>query len=260
MIFFQCSDSSGHASSTWQSSSQHRAPLQSRSTARASDHRFLELLHCARILHWWRLETNHLPHLLRTPEPPTDQSCKDISENLKNPIKILIVFFSNQVKPHVAPVQAAVSKKWKQFAKSDVGGKVEKIAMNIHAWIVDKWVKIQRFVQQTVYSLIQRFNKLYKYHNFQWNNVAAWWKKNGQKQFGPALEGFVLGVKMVFQVVADALRSVGGAEFRNFSFRTTVAGLEANFASTVILMGAHIFALEKNRTCYRIFWAKIATY
>ncbi|CAB05743.1 uncharacterized protein CELE_F56A8.3 [Caenorhabditis elegans] len=141
---------------------------------------------------------------LGSPIPGTAPLCKDLTlmatgnkpsaafvKNTRAAYGSVLQGYHNQVKPHVAPVQAAVSKKWKQFAKSDVGGKVEKIAMNIHAWIVDKWVKIQRFVQQT------------------WNNVAAWWKKNGQKQFGPALEGFVLGVKMVFQVVADALRSVG---------------------------------------------------
>lgn len=138
-----------------------------------------------------------------TPIPGSAPLCKDFSligtgnkpspafvQNLKKTYGQVFTGYHNQLKPHVAPVQASISNQWKQFAKTDNGKKVEQVAFQVHTWIVDKWVKAQRFVQQ------------------QWAKIAAWWKKDGQKQFGPALEGFKLGLKMVFQFVYDILSNV----------------------------------------------------
>lgn len=142
---------------------------------------------------------------LGSPIPGTAPLCKDLQmigagnkpsaafgQNLKTAYGQVLTGYHNQVKPHVAPIQASISNQWKQFAKTDNGKKVEKVAFQVHTWIVDKWVKAQRFVQQ------------------QWAKVAAWWKKDGQKQFGPALEGFVIGLKMVFNIVADVIRNIAG--------------------------------------------------
>ncbi|KAF1760529.1 hypothetical protein GCK72_008778 [Caenorhabditis remanei] len=142
---------------------------------------------------------------LGTPIPGTAPLCKDLSligtgnkpsaafvQNTKKAYGQVLTGYHNQLKPHVAPIQASISKQWKQFAKTDIGKKVESIAFQVHTWIVDKWVKVQRFVQQ------------------QWAKIQAWWKSTGQKQFGPALEGFMIGLKMVFQIVADIARHFAG--------------------------------------------------
>lgn len=165
---------------------------------------------------------------LGTPIPGTAPFCKDISllasgnkpsaafgNNVRNAYGQVLTGYHNQLKPHITPIQASISKQWKQFAKTDNGKKVESIAFQIHTWIVDKWVKVQRFIQQ------------------QWSKVQAWWKKNGQKQFGPALEGFMIGLKMVFQVVVDIARNIIGflyyigTRVRAFFHAWTVGGFNA---------------------------------
>ncbi|UMM25147.1 hypothetical protein L5515_005082 [Caenorhabditis briggsae] len=138
-----------------------------------------------------------------TPIPGSAPLCKDISligsgnkpsanfaQNVKKTYGTVFNGYHGQAKPHLNSIHSSISKQWKQFTKSDFGKQVEQVLFKVHAWIVDKWVKTQRFVQA------------------QWANVNSWWKKDGQKTFGPALEGFKLGLKMVFQFVLDILSNV----------------------------------------------------
>lgn len=57
---------------------------------------------------------------------------------------------SEQIKPHVAPIQAKTRTQWKQFVKTDLGGKIEKTFYQVHSWIVEKFVQLQKFVKQQV--------------------------------------------------------------------------------------------------------------
>ncbi|CAI2348857.1 unnamed protein product [Caenorhabditis sp. 36 PRJEB53466] len=137
--------------------------------------------------------------------PGTAPLCKDFSlltslkkpsaqfgTNVKNAYSEVFRGYHNQVKPHATQLQKKVNTQWKQFAKTDFGRQVEKIAYQVHSWIVEKFVKLQRFVKQ------------------QSDAIAAWWKKDGQKQYGQLLEGFLIGLKMVYNIVLDIAQNIFG--------------------------------------------------
>uniref|UniRef100_A0A1I7U4D5 Leucine-rich repeat-containing protein 59 n=1 Tax=Caenorhabditis tropicalis TaxID=1561998 RepID=A0A1I7U4D5_9PELO len=124
--------------------------------------------------------------LIGSGQKPSDKFFK----NAANSYTSILKGYHAQAEPHVAPAKKWFNTQWRQFVKTDIGKKVEQKLYQIHAFIVDLWVKVQRFVTN------------------QWNAVVAWWKKDGEKQFGPALDGFLIGLKMVYNVVADVARNI----------------------------------------------------
>ncbi|CAL2037767.1 unnamed protein product [Caenorhabditis brenneri] len=145
--------------------------------------------------------------------PGNQPLCKDVSsllsfnkpsatfgKNIRNSYSTVFTGYHNQAKPHLAPISKWISKKWSEFVKTDIGKQVEQVLYKIHAFIVDTWVKVQRFVVK------------------QWNALQAWWKNDGKRQFGPALDGFVMGMKMVLNVVIDIATNIG-ALFVHFAGR-----------------------------------------
>ncbi|CAL2048091.1 unnamed protein product [Caenorhabditis brenneri] len=57
------------------------------------------------------------------------------------------------------------------------------------------------------------FYKIQAFIVKQWNDLQAWWKEDGQRIFGPAIDGFVMGMKMVLKVVLDFAINIGAVLF-----------------------------------------------
>ncbi|EGT56868.1 hypothetical protein CAEBREN_04188 [Caenorhabditis brenneri] len=57
------------------------------------------------------------------------------------------------------------------------------------------------------------FYKIQAFIVKQWNDLQAWWKEDGQRSFGSATDGFVMGMKMVLKVVLDFAINIGAVLF-----------------------------------------------
>uniref|UniRef100_A0A8R1DXC0 Transmembrane protein n=1 Tax=Caenorhabditis japonica TaxID=281687 RepID=A0A8R1DXC0_CAEJA len=129
--------------------------------------------------------------------------CKDLSllssgkkasanlpNNFKNAFGAVLNGYQKQLQPYTAPVKKQVNDHYKKFAKTEIGGKIDKAIYNVHAKLVELFVKAQRFVRKQV------------------DNVLVWWNKSGEKTFGPYLKGFVIGLKMVGEFVYDVILNI----------------------------------------------------
>ncbi|CAL2048090.1 unnamed protein product [Caenorhabditis brenneri] len=126
---------------------------------------------------------------LGIPLPGNKPLCKDINSllsfekpsakfenNIRNSCSAIFtrykVFLIKEAEPHLFPISEWISKMRSEIVKTDIGKQMELAFYKIQAFIVK-----------------------------QWNDLQAWWKEDGQRIFGPAIDGFVMGMKMVLKVV-----------------------------------------------------------
>ncbi|EGT58299.1 hypothetical protein CAEBREN_19405 [Caenorhabditis brenneri] len=158
---------------------------------------------------------------LGIPLPGNKPLCKDINsllsfnkpsetfeKNVRTTCSALFtrykVFLRKEAEPHLFPIREWISKMRSEIVKTDIGKQMEQTLYKIQIFVVK-----------------------------QWNGLQAWWKEDGQRIFGPAIDGFVMGMKTVLRVILDVVINIAAlflhfcARVKTFSLAWSDGGFDA---------------------------------
>ncbi|CAB3401721.1 unnamed protein product [Caenorhabditis bovis] len=111
-------------------------------------------------------------------------------QNTKKTYGTVLYGYKRQLEPYTSKITKTTSQYYRKFAKTDIGAKIERLAIRIHTWFVDNVAKV--VIKQV-------------------NTVQVWYKKEGHKHFQWLIDAVVTGSKMLVEMTLDILRNIANA-------------------------------------------------